>query len=919
MQRSTYVKLSGLLSLVLFSAIAWGILDYSNQDVKFGDVDFQTASNQNRLRLPRNTTVNLDALSDVSGLLAYDTTLNLPVYNNGSGWSVIGQGDVVGPASSTDDAIAVFDGTTGKLLQNSAITISGNDITVPGQISGGSLGLGTPLSVANGGTGITSGTSGGVPYFSADGIIQSSGALTANQIVLGGGAGSAPIPLGSLGTTTTVLHGNAGGAPTFGAVSLTADVSGALPIANGGTNKALTLSAGGVPYFDADSFEVLNAGTAGFVLTSGGSSAPTWAAAPSGSGINMLGASNPKAESGVETPWTETGGGTLTVTNTAANVANGTWAFSYDASAGTDTADSPAITIPAGLFGQNCLLEFRWKGFDNTMAFEVYDGSTVIASYAVPAAATNYKIAQINFTCPSSGTLQMRLNPSGDTAIGYWDEVHLGSATNVSSTTVTSEWTRSTSITTTGFGTPTSIEVYTRRVGDTLEMRGKYIAGTTTAASASFDIPSGLTIDTSKISTATNVGYIGDSINSTSGGSVSVSSTDKTPFLFFDGSDTNSIFFGYQAGGADLDKVNGNTLWASGDLIAFKMAVPIANWGNGTTITDQTVRTPTVQVLTSGSSATYTRPAGVTHLHVRMVGGGGGGGGGGTGSPGAGTNGTATTFACTAAGINWSAGGGQGGGNGGAQNGGNGGTNTFTGGIGQSLAGTYGAHGTGATTGGIGGVSPFGGGGSASSNGIGGSAAIANSGSGGGGGSASTNPGGGGGSGGYIDGWIISPDPTCTYTIGAKGTAGTAGTGAGGSADGATGVIYVTEYYGMNAPVIIGWNTQYDCTASGPTGWSTVSCKIVPYVTSNGTWRARFNINGTKNSAAQARIIITGVTFPTYRQSVSCADDSGNSASQNCFADDGNSHAIELNFASANTSVTTSGDVELAAKPTFVP
>jgi hypothetical protein len=42
----------------------------------------------------------------------------------------------------------------------------------------------------------------------------------------------------SAGTTTTVLHGNAAGAPTFGAVSLTADVSGVLPVANGGTNSS---------------------------------------------------------------------------------------------------------------------------------------------------------------------------------------------------------------------------------------------------------------------------------------------------------------------------------------------------------------------------------------------------------------------------------------------------------------------------------------------------------------------------------------------------------------------------------------------------------------------------------------------------------------------------------------------------------
>lgn len=53
-------------------------------------------------------------------------------------------------------------------------------------------------------------------------------ALTTNQLVIGGGS-QAVSTLGSLGTTTTVLHGNAGGAPSFGAVSLTADVSGDLP------------------------------------------------------------------------------------------------------------------------------------------------------------------------------------------------------------------------------------------------------------------------------------------------------------------------------------------------------------------------------------------------------------------------------------------------------------------------------------------------------------------------------------------------------------------------------------------------------------------------------------------------------------------------------------------------------------------
>jgi hypothetical protein len=48
-------------------------------------------------------------------------------------------GNVVGPASSTDNAISRFDGTTGKLIQNSVVTIA--DTT--GNMAGvGTLGVG---------------------------------------------------------------------------------------------------------------------------------------------------------------------------------------------------------------------------------------------------------------------------------------------------------------------------------------------------------------------------------------------------------------------------------------------------------------------------------------------------------------------------------------------------------------------------------------------------------------------------------------------------------------------------------------------------------------------------------------------------------------------------------------------------------
>jgi hypothetical protein len=39
-------------------------------------------------------------------------------------WTSNGAGDVAGPASSTDNAVARFDSTTGKVIQNSGVTIS---------------------------------------------------------------------------------------------------------------------------------------------------------------------------------------------------------------------------------------------------------------------------------------------------------------------------------------------------------------------------------------------------------------------------------------------------------------------------------------------------------------------------------------------------------------------------------------------------------------------------------------------------------------------------------------------------------------------------------------------------------------------------------------------------------------------------
>jgi len=191
-------------------------------------------------------------------------------------------------ALNTVDEKLYFKNSSGtvKLLASNAVTTPvttigfGTTGLTPSTATSGAVTVAGTLIVGNGGTGLSAGTSGGVPYFSSTSAMQSSAVLTSNALVLGGGAGAAPAPLASLGTTTTVLHGNAAGAPTFGAVSLTADVSGTLPVANGGTGAATLTANYALLGNGTSALQMIAPGASGNLLTSTGT---TWASTtPSG-------------------------------------------------------------------------------------------------------------------------------------------------------------------------------------------------------------------------------------------------------------------------------------------------------------------------------------------------------------------------------------------------------------------------------------------------------------------------------------------------------------------------------------------------------------------------------------------------------------------------------------------------------------
>ena len=217
---------------------------------------------------------------------------------------------------------------------------------------------------------------------------------------------------------------------------------------------------------------------------------------------------------------------------------------------------------------------------------------------------------------------------------------------------------------------------------------------------------------------------------------------------------------------------------------------------SGVTVTqnNQSTTGPTFQVFTTSGACTYTTPAGVKWIQIRMVGGGGGGGGvGATTGPTGGTGGN-TTFGTSLLTANGGAGGA--GSTGGSGTGGAGGTATLGGSQGWTQSGQVGqTASTAIGFAGAGGSTTFSPGTYLATGSTANAAGIANTGVGGSGVVNNGNSGGGGG-GGSLGAVISNPIASYGCNVGAVG-AGGIGTGTGAATGGAgqLGQIIVEEHY----------------------------------------------------------------------------------------------------------------------------
>lgn len=164
------------------------------------------------------------------------------------------------------------------------------------------------------------------------------------------------------------------------------------------------------------------------------------------------------------------------------------------------------------------------------------------------------------------------------------DGFYVGPQTAPSGPAMT-DWVAYTPSISAGFGTCTNVAFYWKREGDTLRVQGSFTSGTIAASLGSFSLPSGLNIDSTKITLSTTTssaspsfGLIQANAASNVGALVACLSTS-----------TSVIYFANDLSGANsLTPTNVSGALTSNALYTLSFAVPITGWSSNSSQSSDT-------------------------------------------------------------------------------------------------------------------------------------------------------------------------------------------------------------------------------------------------------------------------------------------------------------------------------------------
>jgi hypothetical protein len=202
-------------------------------------------------------------------------------------------GDVVGPASATDNAIARFDTTTGKLLQNSVVTVGDTGAVSGVTTLAASTSVTTPIVQATNSAGLALKNAGGTTQMSMG---AGGGDNMAINVSTNMNGTNAQIDISPTGTGHVHINPTGSGSIEMNPTSAGTIDNMTLGATTPKNASVVDLSVTGTLSFDAAQ------GTAGQVLTSAGTGAtPTWTTPTTGTVTSVTGTA-PVVSSGGATP-----------------------------------------------------------------------------------------------------------------------------------------------------------------------------------------------------------------------------------------------------------------------------------------------------------------------------------------------------------------------------------------------------------------------------------------------------------------------------------------------------------------------------------------------------------------------------------------------------------------------------------------
>lgn len=294
---------------------------------------------------------------------------------------------------------------------------------------------------------------------------------------------------------------------------------------------------------------------------------------------NLLESWNPGFERST-TKWTASGG-TFTTTTAAANRGEGTASGSWDSSAAAQTLTSTGISVTSGdgASGRDGVVSCSFKAVSGsaTHKLQAYSGSSVIAEATITSSTSKFVTSTVNFPFPASGTVYLRVvSVASNEPELFIDSCYLGLAEgfNVITASTITAWT---SFTPTGSWTVNT--TYTgkwRQVGDTMELEVKVaLSGAPNATPLTINMPTGYTIDTSKL-VETQYRIVGAADIRDYGvanfdGIVEISTSNTAVSVRV--SETQYTYGTNQPVTATAPMVFGNT-----DYVFARFSVPVANW-----------------------------------------------------------------------------------------------------------------------------------------------------------------------------------------------------------------------------------------------------------------------------------------------------------------------------------------------------